>query len=139
MPVHALWDEEEPDLVRLTFAGMWTWNEAMDAMYGVRKLCRERPGRVDVIADVAVPYLPPGVCAGVRWLTAQGFPSSNLHLVVMVVNPLAHLLFTHCFRKKTCWFDYAFAPTVARARAVIRAARKDEAVPLYLPHAHPLN
>ncbi len=138
MPVHVLWDEKEPGLALIAFTGMWTWEEAMTASHEVRQLCRQRPGRVDLIVNVSVAYLPPRVSEGIRWLT-HALPSPNLNLVVMVVNPLGHLLFVSCFRGEPCPFNHAFAPTVARARAIIRAARKDEAVPLFLPHAHPLN
>ncbi len=139
MPVTVAWDDVEPDLLLLNFEGMWTFDEAYEAGRRIAALCAETAGRVDIVSTLVSNFRPGNFSDGSNELLMRSPMPENVGTVVLIVNDFDYTIFRAYSRSSDLGFEYTFAPTVEKARELIRAVRQGEPPPDYYRPAQPFN
>jgi hypothetical protein len=83
MPIHVEWENDEKRVIRVTYLGRWTVEDAYGLRDKIRALLTEVEYQVDSIHDMRQgSSLPPSILTHTREIMAQ--PTPRMRLVVLV-------------------------------------------------------
>lgn len=128
MAVEAIWDDAAHTVVRVHFAGRWTWDELQQAAIQMVAMMQECPVRVDVISDMLdTIYMPPRYLESVRTLIDQVPVFPNLRMIVLAgFNKSYAALFERMKAVSPTPFEVVFASNLEMARALIAQSRRGD-------------
>jgi hypothetical protein len=121
MTVQASWDDEKQTIIRIEFAGAWTWDEAHTAVDSVTVMMASVEHSVHSIIDMTESSrIPPLVFKEVRALLGKRSPNAGATVIVGANFMAASMWKT--ITQTYGWLinsQYSFADTVEEARAHI--------------------
>lgn len=131
MAVEAIWDDAAHTVVRVHFAGRWTWDELQLAAVQAVSMMQECPVRVDLISDMLdTIYMPPRYVESAQTLISQLQLFPNLQMVVLAgFNRSYASLFDRVKVASVVPFEVAFATSLEMARALIAQSRRGDIAP----------
>jgi hypothetical protein len=128
MAITVSWDDEARTIIRMDFAGKWTWTELQDANAQMAILTDEVAHPISVITDVSkTQYLPDGALSEARSISGGMMARGKNTLIVAVgASTLVKSLFPIFFNvygKRTGFPMTHFVNTLEDARALIDEKR----------------
>lgn len=124
MTVHSSWDDQDQTIIRMEFAGAWTWSEAHTAVERMTGMMETVKHTVHVIIDLTSgSHIPPFAFKEVRALLGKRSPYAGVTVFVGANFVTASLWKT--IAQTYGWLvstnPYSFADTLEEARARIAA------------------
>lgn len=126
MPITVAWDNEEKTIVRVTYSGRWTWEEAYTIPAKIRTLIAGLDYEVATIHDMRdANFLPSGAITHTRDILSK--PLDKVGLVVLIGNSrfieAMYQIFKKLYPRIVEQMNFRLVMTEAEAYRLIESAR----------------